>query len=189
MGESQPETKESRSEARAVGISYFWLKYGGQRYLDLQPVLKTLHRVRKQENRTMKVHYKMGPTNVTKWHEMRVAFGDVMIHDGKTTPGEKETLTTWMKRMAKQRGVRGTFRILSWPTEASKIYKEWKRVESELSTLNDFALELLWKDRRLLPILTRRKMITKIWDEFELRYDGLTRKAIEVTMPYIRNFA
>ena len=31
-------------------------------------------------------------------------------------------------------------------------------------------------------------MITKIWDEFELRYTGLTRKAIEVSMPYIRNF-
>ena len=142
----------------------------------------------------MEVHYKFGATNVTKWHKLCFEYGDVKVRDDDTTPGKTETLAVWARRMNKQRSGRGILKILSWPTEASKVYKEWRRVESELETLNDFALELLWKDRRnKLPANVRRKMITKIWDEFELRTFGataspLTRKAIEMSMPYVRNF-
>ena len=59
------------------------------------------------------------------------------------------------------------------------------QAEDGLRRLDDGQLMQVWFDRKKLDPSIRGMMIRKIWDELEIRHEGLTRRAINIKVPFV----
>ena len=96
-------------------------------------------------------------------------------------------LSEWCTAVGNQQGD-GCFNLTkivkSTPeTEAEFIQK--RQLEDGLRKLSNGQLLHLWCDRKKIEPSIRGLWIKKIWDEHEIRYEGLTRKALDIKIPFV----
>ena len=76
-------------------------------------------------------------------------------------------------------------RIARSTPETEKNFIRRHQIEDGLRKMSDGELLHLWHDRKALPQPERGVMIRKIWDEHEIRFPGLTRRPIEIKIPFV----
>ena len=122
--------------------------------------------------------------HVGSWRRVRRVYGETQVQE---RDGSRGSLREWCERHAGTRGD-GEFQVLEVKKTESETEKMWvfkHQIEDGLSKVDDAKLEELWRGRKELHPKVRGMMIRKIWDELEIRHEGLTRRAIKIKIPYV----
>ena len=70
-------------------------------------------------------------------------------------------------------------------TVSQQAFVRKHQMEEGLRKLSDMDLMRVWHDRKSLSPNIRGMMIRKVWDEHEIRFDGLTRQAVDIRIPFV----
>ena len=180
-GEHAP-WRGARRSGKAHDVTRFWLADApqGPAYLSLTYLLDD---VREAGREVGTVEYHTGFVAVGAWRQLRRTYGETVV---KTHEGCMQ-LSAWCEQRARQQG-RGSFEVVDLRraeplSEHQFILKH--QIEDGLSKLSDDRLMFLWLDRKKIASSVRGMMIRKIWDEHEIRYEGLTRQAIKIRIPFV----
>jgi hypothetical protein len=165
------EKKQKMSVFRIEGVE--------GKFYSLESVLQIV----KEMGDTAMCKYSMGNHNVTTWRRIKRWYGDTeLLEDEKC-----QTVTEWCDKMVNTNKV-GEFKILSVRKQIPMGDKEFAyklKIEDGLSKLSDEELKTVWTKRKLIKDDRRGFWIKKIWDELEIRHQGLTRQAITLKIPYV----
>lgn len=133
----------------------------------------------------LRVCVTLGARECTSWKACQRDYHDTVVF----TMGRWRTLAEWRTQM-RSPNARGaeevTMRVRrtsdTEPTrQAQERLLDWMQ---DLQHRSEEDLRLMWKARGVDK--SRKKQVTNaLWREYEQRYDGLTRKPIEVRVPYV----
>ena len=161
-------------------LSRFWV-HEGVEYLSLENLLASLP---PGALGGFPIKYHLGRTTVGSWRRVKAMYGDTVV---TTDDGDEMSLREWCGTCAAFEGtgeMRVT-RIARSTPETEKNFIRRHQIEDGLRKMRDGELLHLWHDRKTLPQPERGVMIRKIWDEHEIRFPGLTRRPIEIKIPFV----
>ena len=158
---------------------------GGAEYLSLEDLLDDAHDAGRVVQR---VHYHVGAVSVASWRRLRRVYGDTVVRlsDEAEDVTWKMTLRRWCEQT--KAPADGWFDVVkvqrTEPISAQRFIVK-HQIEDGLKKLSDGQLMFLWMDRKKLDQSVRGVYIRKLWDELEIRHEGLTRRAIKISIPFV----
>jgi predicted GIY-YIG superfamily endonuclease len=175
---AKPWKRDSVVGSEKAAMPFFTqYEYHNGLYLDFGAVLAKLA----TSNKAGTVTVVPGKHDVTRWARVRDRYGgskirtygidsfDGILHDWKKKSGDKATLHV---RAFVEDKIDGT------------VWTDVKELANGLQKADDEALRFFWNIRKDKTIFPRIKAATMILDECEARYEGFTRKAIELRLPF-----
>ena len=169
--------KKEDKEGRIPWMSVY--KTDEETRLDCEPILKA------KVGSKVTITVTPGSLDVTSWPSLRAKYGGsaVMIHG---EPGSGTTLEAWRPRGAQPMTVTIEVEEDDINTQPADDLSEVASLTKTLSEASEECLTSYWTARNALDKKSRIRVRTMIWDECERRYDGFTRRPIEIRMPYFR---
>ena len=161
-------------------ISLFWAN-DGEKYLSLENLLNHLP---PGALGGIEIEYHLGQSTIGSWRRLKNVYGDSSL---ATEEGDEMTLSEWCTAVGNQQGD-GCFNLTKIVKSTPEIEAEFiqkRQLEDGLRKLSNGQLLHLWCDRKKIEPSIRGLWIKKIWDEHEIRYEGLTRKAMDIKIPFV----
>ena len=154
---------------------------GQEKYFSLENLLSDAKDAKVQ---VAMVQYRLSGARLGSWRRLRRLFGETEV---STSEDGFMTLSEWCERCGSERrsGWLWLHKIIAAQPMSEYEFIREHQIEDGLSRLDDGRLMMLWHDRKKIARKHRGMMIRKIWDEHEIRYDGLTRRAISFSIPFV----
>ena len=164
-----------------LALSEFW-EPEGESYLSLENLLAAVH---ERGDETAEVWCHLRSLKLGSWRRLHRLYGDSVV---TWEDGNDILLRQWCADAADADGDEGWLRVkllkVAEPlSERAFIVRH--QAEDGLRRLDDGQLMQVWFDRKKLDPSIRGMMIRKIWDELEIRHEGLTRRAINIKVPFV----
>ena len=181
-------TQPSKAEKRRLPLLTTF-EVDGKTYHDLGQILKA-YAPKPPALRTASITVSQGRKEITRWERIRARYGESYTVELRADGTKRTMLLGEWTRDAKGPGkrwrlyVRPTITVEEVDHDHENLLAEIEAMTTTLEKLSDEELAFFWRCRKSLDRMRRMKLRTMIWDECERRYDGLTRKPIEVRMPY-----
>ena len=124
-----------------------------------------------------------GKMDITKWPNVYRHYGNSYISDGIDAP---TILAKWKPRRCTNYEfyIRPKYRHTD--VEMDEVMEKINKFEEQTESSTEEELAFLWRVRQNLDKQERYRVRTMIWEECERRYEGFSRKPLEIKLPYYK---
>ena len=137
--------------------------------------------------RNVRITFLPGRHDVTSWSWLRAKYGPSLVTITDRDGTYSTTIREWRPRSGAQSAARLIVRVEEDDELNSQPDVDLESISTLTETLkvcSEESLAQYWAARNALDRESRIRVRTMIWDECERRYEGFTRKPLELRLPF-----